>query len=216
MKAFLYKEWKLTLSSSFLLFTALAALVLVPNYPAIVGVGFVFQGIYLYFTLARGNRDTEFSLILPISRRSIVKGKMTVVALLELTQLAAAAVFALVADFVLWKTGNPVFIDPNFAFFGIALLGFAVFHLVFFPWVFGRYAKPGFPLVVGLLAFCGVYALFEILVHAIPALGTALDSLAVSAIHWRLILFAAGGAAYALSLPLSFRMSAEKFERASL
>lgn len=216
MKALLYKEFRLALSPVLLVFTALSALLLIPNYMGMVGIGFVFQGIYLYFSLARGTRDDEFTLILPVSRTKIAQAKITVTVLLELLQLAAAAVFALIADFVLWREGNPVFIDPNFAFFGIALLGFSVFHLVFFPWVFGRITRPGIPLTAGLLSFCGVYLLFELLANTIPAFGQAIDTLAPASVGWRLLLFAAGIAAFAASLLAVRGPSAKKFEGASL
>ena len=76
MKALMKKEWRLAMMPVPLLFLALSALVLVPNYPYYVTFFYTTLGIFLFFQAARENRDIAYMLLLPVKKQQMVYARV--------------------------------------------------------------------------------------------------------------------------------------------
>lgn len=196
-------------------FPLLSAMILIPSYPACVGVSYSLLSLFITCNYARENRDLEYTASLPVPRNQTVEAKCLSAAFLQLLQLLAAVPFACVALFVLYPGGNIVGMDANAAFFGFILLDLAVFNMVFLPLYFKSGCRTGIPMIMGVLAYAVCVVSSEILVASVPALKYALDTPGTSPLP-RLLVLAAGVIIYFGGLLLSCRIGVKKFERVSL
>lgn len=216
MKELVKKELFLSAPRPIYLFSLLSALLLIPAYPAVVGVGYCFLAVFVAFNYQRANRDLEFTAALPVTRKDIVTGKAALVVAFQLLQLAVAAVAAAAADYLISPNGNIVGIDPNLAFFGIVLVGYGAFNAVFLPGYFSTGYKTGVPVLLGLTAFLAVYGAAETAVQLIPAVKSALDSLDIATLHIRAAVFVSGAALYAAGVLSGIKLAQKKFDKVSL
>lgn len=216
MKKLLKKEIRLTIYPASYLFALLGALLLIPQYPYVVSIIYTVFSVFLTFNLARENNDHEFTAMLPVPRKQIVATKHMTVLYLELVQLLVAIPCALVSSLVLWKDGNLVGMDANFAFFGLALIYYAVFNYIFLTRYFKTGYKTGIPILLATGAFALTVVVCETLIAFVPALKAALDSLDPSTFVFQIPLLVVGIAILIGSTWLSYKKSVRNFEKVSL
>ena len=132
MNALRYKEWKLAMLPVPFFFLALSALLLIPSYPYYVTFFYNSLGIFLFFQSCRENRDVYYMMLLPVTKREMVRARVTTVMQLQLLQAAACVPFMIVraqyADIL-----NPVGIEANVSFLGLSFVIMGVFNAVFLP-----------------------------------------------------------------------------------
>ena len=87
MKNLLYKELKLALQAPAVLFLALSAMLLIPNYPYYVTFFYSTLGIFFCCQLGRENKDIFFTLCLPVRKRDVVSARFLLAVLLEAAQI---------------------------------------------------------------------------------------------------------------------------------
>lgn len=216
MKKIILKELKLVLNPAVYLFAFLAALLLVPNYPNAVCMIYFIFGVQIIFQLANSNRDIEFTALLPIPRSAIVFSKHFSVIFLQLLQIAFAIPCALISSLLLYKSGNPVGLDANAAFFGITLVGYAVFNIVFLPLFFRSGHKIGVPIVLAIFCYALTVLGLELVIAYIPCLGASIDGLNPDTLMYRLAVLIIGIIVYFAGALFSFRISVKSFERVNL
>ena len=87
MADLLRKEFKLALHPTAIIFLALSAMMLIPNYPYYVI--FFYTGLAVFFIClsARENNDVVYSMMLPAAKSDIVKARILMAALLEIAQI---------------------------------------------------------------------------------------------------------------------------------
>lgn len=209
------KELKLNVAPPMYLFTLLAAMVLIPNYPVIVGAGYVAMQIQVYLQNVSNNRSLEFSTMLPVRRKDITGGITLVIVLFQMLNVVLALALIPVAK-TLYPQGNLVGIDANLTFTGITLFGFGIFNLVFLTGYFKTGRKYGWPLVYATLTFLLVYGVFETLIQVIPTLTAALDGYSSDYTVVRLALAMFGLIFYAATTALANKLASEKFEKVNL
>ncbi len=210
------KELKLSVPKPLWLFALLSAMTLIPQYPLIVGVGYCFLAIFIAFQYMRENKDLEFCLVLPISRKNIAAAKTMTVLALETAQILVAIPCALIAAKVISPQGNIVGMDPNPAFFGIFIAGYGIFNLIFLPWFFSKGYKHGLATLTGVAAFVVFYVICELGVQFIPALKTNLDTLDGHYLGIQFAVAAAGIAVCAVLTFAAYRLSVKKFQNVNL
>lgn len=215
MKNLVLKELKLNVKAPVYLLSLLGTMMLIPNYPLIVGIGYCVFQIFIYMQFVRENLSQEFSAVLPVKRSDIVRSTVCVIALLQMMTLTVAVVCAVIAKFV-FPEGNIVGLDPNFTFFGVSLLCLSAFNAVFMPKFFKTGYKYGLPIVLGLLCFVLTYGVCETLVQAIPALRNALDSYNTETVWARLTVLGVGIVTYLLTFLIATKVSVKKFEHVNL
>ena len=203
----LLKESRLVVPPAYLGFAALTLFNLIPHYPMIIGVSYFMLALFIALSEANANKDHEFTISLPITRDSVVRAKHLTVVAVELIQLGALALVAVVAA-QLNPEGSAVSLDGNFAFFGVVLVSLGLFNLVFLPGYFTTGYRTGRPGVLAALVFFGSYAIAEVVVALVPPVKEVLDTLDPA--------MAAGALVYVGLTLVSYRLSVARFDRVNL
>jgi hypothetical protein len=212
-----YKElriaaWVVSLPFMFIL----AALILIPSYPAIVSSFYCTLCILNTCRLIATNKDLDFTLSLPVSRAQMVTAKNVSFVLLELTQFVCCLFFALIADLITAPQGNSVGIDPNLAYFGFLFICYGVFNLIFMPLFFRSGIKTGVAILFAMVAFFLVYGLLEVLITVLPPGRAVIDSMQAANFGPQAVYLAAGIVFYALSFLIANKLSVRLFEKVNL
>ena len=152
MKNLIYKELILSINKFFYILPILLAfLMFIP--------GWLFMIVFMYFfwiTMPQvyvtylSQRDYAFTVVLPVSKADIAKSKGYTLILLELYHFGLGLIFGIVHNMIYGV--NNFFLDLNPAFFGIVLIMFAIFNIIFLPEYFKTAYKYGKPLIVGIVA----------------------------------------------------------------
>src|SRR5699024_6133092 len=125
---------------------------LIPHYPMILGICYFLPALFIALAEANGNKDHEFTISLPVTRDEVVLTKHLTVVVVELAQLAALGLVAIVAAQIT-PQGNAVGMDGNYAFFGFVLIALGLFNVVFLPRYFTTGYRTGRPGVIGAVVF---------------------------------------------------------------
>lgn len=217
MKAMLYKEFRLALHPTNLLFLVLGAMLLIPAYPYYAAFIYTCLSIFFLFLNGRENQDTRFTALLPVKKRDVVKGRCVTVAAVELAQLLVGVPFAfLTARVNPNPAGNPVGIEANAAFFGLVLLMFGLFNVTFLPAFYRTAYKVGRALLLGGAVVTVYIVAAELAVQAVPALKAALDTRDPAFLPARLAVLGAGALAFIVLTLVSYRVAAKRFESVDL
>lgn len=214
MKALLYKELRLAMHPAALMFIALSAMLLIPNYPYYVICFYSSLGLFFICLSGRENHDIFYSLTLPVPKTSAVTARMLTAVLLELTQLCAAIPFAILHA----KLGigeNLVGIDANTAFFGSSLFMLGIFNFVFFTSYYKAPEKVGKAFLLGSAAEAIYMCAAETAVHALP-IARKLDTPDPENLAYKLILLAAGALLYAALTAAAHRRAAVSFSKTDI
>jgi len=211
MKNMLYKEFKLALHPTSMIFLSLSAMMLIPNYPYYMI--FFYTTLAIFFTCLSGreNHDIFYSMTLPIRKRDIVKSRFTLVIILELLQILTAIPFALIRR-TFSLPGNLVGMDANVAFFGLSFLMLGLFNLVFFTKYYKDTDKVGKSFLWGTIAITLYMIIAEIGVHVVPFMKNTLDTKDPEFLLVKLWVLAAGIVFYALLTFFSYQRSVRSFE----
>lgn len=217
MKTLIHKEFHTVLRPYLFVFALMPILLLVPRYPYFISLGFMAQGIFLYFNETRINNDILFTSLLPVSRNRIVLTKHIGVVILELATLIFAIPFAVLSSYILNPvTGNLAGLDANMTLFGCVLFEYALFNIIFLPNYFKTTQKIGIPLLCGLTAFVVFQVGIEILIAFVPQLNYALEGVTGETAIYRAIVLGIGIIAFIISCILSYKISCKKFENVGL
>lgn len=213
MKNLLYKEFRLAIHPLFYpLLLLCGALLMIPQWVFFLALMyFFFITVPNVFSIGKAQNDIEFSVILPVCKRDVVKARVLSIVLLGLLQILIAVVFA-VLNGTIYHTEN-FLLDLNFAFFGFALIMYALFNVVFFPMFYKTAYKIGIPVLAGIITVVLFAAGVEFAVLYIPAL-RVLDGM--DHIGAQLWVLAAGIALFAVLNIVAYRVSAKRFERVDL
>ena len=215
MKALIQKEWRLVMMPVPLLFLALSALLLVPNYPYYVTFFYTSLGIFLLLQSARENRDLYYMALLPVTKRDMVKARFSTVVTIELLQIICCVPFMLLrASYAGVK--NAVGIEANVAFLGLGLVLLGLFNRIFFPMHYKNGYDLGKPFLVSAIFETLYMVLAETAQHVLPYLHDVCDSYAPADQLRQLPVLLLGLALFVLLTLRSYFISCRRFERADL
>lgn len=210
------KELRLNMPPALYLYAILGAMILIPNYPYIIGIGYSIMHIMIYFQFVNENRSQEFSAILPVKRSDIVSSTTLVIVLCQLINVAVAAVCAYPSKLINPYQTNLVGLDCNLTFFGVALLSLGVFNVVTITRYFKTGYKYGSTLILGLIAFTATYGIFELLIQVIPVLTNSLDGYNTDYLWARLTVLLAGVILYSTLTFTANKIAIKKFQKVNL
>ena len=217
MRNIMLKEMKLSASPLAYLFILFGLMFFLPGYPVLCGAFFSTLGLYQSFLYAREANDTVFSVLLPIAKKDVVKGKYGFVCTIELCTLLLMTICVIVRMTALKEA--PVYrsnalMNANLFALGAALFIFGLFNLIFVGGFFKTAYKLGRPFVFYIFTAFLCIGIFEAL-HHIPGL-EQLNSFGTENIMMQLLLFLAGIVAWLLMTVLSYRKACEQFEKIDL
>lgn len=209
------KEFRLAMHPTNLIFLALSAMLIIPNYPYYVTFFYTSLGVFFVCLTGRENHDIEYSMSLPVRKRDLVRARIGFVVALQCLQVVAAIPFAVLRQ-SMQPVGNDVGMDANIAFFGLAFGMMALFNLLFFTRYYKAPDKVGSAFVISSIATFLYMGVAEALTHIVPFFRDQLDTPDTEHLPVKLCVLAAGVVVYAAATLLACRVSEKRFEALDL
>jgi hypothetical protein len=176
MMNLLYKEFRLSINSFFYLFPVLiAALFFVPQW--------IYTLIFMYFFWITAiqimvgyttQNDYTFLAMIPASKKSIVRSKVYAFLIMEAIQLLFGVIFAILHN-VTYGMYN-FMMDANYAFFGLILVIYAAFNVIYLPMYFKTAYRFGIPVIIGTVVTLLIAGFFEYASFNIPFIYNIMES----------------------------------------
>ncbi|MDO4581174.1 MAG: ABC-2 transporter permease [Bacillota bacterium] len=215
MTRLLKKEFALAMHPITPVMLLLAAMVVIPNYPYVVIFFYISMAVFFTCLLGRENNDIVYSLNLPVSKSDIVKARFGFTVIVELLQLALMIPFALL-NRQLIPDGNQAGMDANIALFGLGLMIYGLFNLIFFVSYYRNVDKVGVAFIKTSVLIFIVAGLDVFSTYAIPFVRDCLDTPDPEFLSAKLLFLAAGIIVFIALTALSRRISIRSFERLDL
>jgi len=217
MSAMLKKEMRLSALVLTYLFVGFGAMAMLPGYPILCGVFFITLGIYQSFQSAREANDIVFSVLLPVAKRDVVKGKYQFVMLIELSGFALMAILTalrmtILADAFVYRQN--ALMNANPFFLGAALLIFGLFNVIFLGGFFKTAYQIGKPFITYIIAAFLAIGAAEA-AHHFPGMAV-LNAFGFDHIWLQMLLLLGGAVLYSLMTLLSYRKACADFEKIDL
>lgn len=169
MKNLLYKEFHLAIHPLFYLMPLSGALLLIPEWVYFIAMMyFIWTIIPNVFSVGKAQNDIGYCAMLPVRRSDIVKSRIMSMVILEVLQIAVAAVFAVI-NLLIYHKGN-FLLDTNAAFIGFTFIMYGIHNIVFFPMFYKTAYKIGLPVIAALACVMLFVAAVELSILLIPAL----------------------------------------------
>lgn len=213
MRNILLKEMKLSASPLSFLFILFGLMFFLPGYPVLCGVFFVTLGIFQSYQNAREANDLVFSVLLPISKRDVVKGKYLFTCVIELCGILLMSVATVVRMTVLSDAAvyrHNALMNANLFALAMAFVGFGLFNLIFVGGFFKTAYKFGRPFVGYTITVFLLIGIAEAL-HHFPGLAF-LNAFGTEHFAIQLVLLVTGIVIYLSVTFLSFKKSCKSFE----
>lgn len=179
MRNLLMKEFKLATPALTYLFVGFALMTFIPGYPILCGAFFVCMGIFQSYQINRESNDILYSVLLPVSKSDVVKGKYLAVVVLQMAAFFLCFICTLLrmtklSNVFVYETN--VLMPANFVYLAFVLLIFACFNAVFLGGFFKTAYYIGKPFIFFIVVNFIIIAVAEAL-HYMPGLGwtNALD-----------------------------------------
>lgn len=213
----LRKEMKLSASVLSYLFIIFGLMFLIPGYPVLCGAFFVCLGLFQGFQTAREANDIVFSVLLPIAKRDVVKGKYLFVCMIECCAFVLMALCVILrmtafSESAVYRAN--ALMNANIFTLGMACVIFGLFNWIFVGGFFRtsyKFARPFVTfIIVNFLVIIAVEAL-----HHIPGL-EAVNAFGTDHLGMQVLLLIAGIALFVLMTLLSLRKACIDFERTDL
>lgn len=216
MKSLLNKEIRLTMHPTAILFLALSALVIIPNYPYYVT--FFYTGLAVFFTCLNGreNKDVFFTMLLPVRKKDVVRARFTFVVLLQLAQVLVTVPFAMLRQSFTRVAPNQVGMEANIAFFGLSLILMGIFNISFFNAYYKDVQKVGKSFAISSTLVFLYIMVAEACAHAVPFFRDKLDTFDNVYVREKLAVLAVGVVIYAGLTLLAYKKSLKTFEALDL
>lgn len=216
MKHLLYKELRLAKHPTMFLFLLFSAMLLIPSYPYYVAFIYTCLSVFFVFLQGRENNDLSFTALLPVRKRDIVRARCLLVVLMQLAQVLVSLPCAIVGTRINPLGGNAAGIEANAAFFGLVLVMYALFNLLFLPAFYRTGYRVGRAFLFAGAAVLVYIVAAELLVQCVPALKASLDTFDPATRGTRLFVLLLGAGLYAAGSLLACRLSERRFARVDL
>lgn len=175
MKNLLYKEFKLALHPTTIIFWALSLMLLIPNYPYYVVFFYTGLGLFFVCLTGRENNDIDYTLSLPVRKRDAVRARVVFAVIVQLIQFALAALIATLRP-KLGLGANSAGMDANLSLFGIGLMLMGVFNRLFFTRYYAAPDKVGKAFLVSSIWMFLLMGVAEASVFIFPFFKDRLDT----------------------------------------
>ncbi len=219
MKNFLNKEIKLCLAPINFTYLAFALMMLIPNYPRYVPLFFFCVSIFHIFNNAKLNRDMEYSMILPIQKKEMVKSRCYLIAAYELFALLLTVPLTIVYA-KLFKMENLAGIDGNVAFYGFGLILLSAFNFTFLTIYYKKADKTGKAFLISAIVFWILFIILEFPIYTKDVFGIqffqTLDKTDFASQIHQLPILCIGLVVFILTWIATYKISAKEFEKVDL
>ncbi|HOO32930.1 MAG TPA: ABC-2 transporter permease [Thermotogota bacterium] len=215
MRELLYKEFKMAIHPAFYLIFLTALLLLIPNWVFTIAMSYLLWVVVPnLFAAIAANNDTFFSVLMPVKKSDVVTAKILTVVVLEILNVIIAIPFA-VANSMLYRGGMGM-LEPNPAFFGIVLIVYTLYNIVFIP---GFY-KTGYKMAAPILMAIIISLLFAMFIQVLPFISPQFNTLfnlrTQESLMWQIGMLIAGIVVFVLGNILTIKLSVKRFEKLDL
>ena len=217
MKDIMLKEIKLSSSPLAFIFIIAGLVFFLPGYPILCGAFFVTLGLFHSFQAAREANDIVFSVLLPIAKKDVVKGKYLFVCFIEglaalVMAIATVIRMTILKDSAVYRSN--ALMNANLFALGMALFIFGLFNAIFVGGFLKTAFKQGKPFVIYIVVTFLIITIAEAL-HHIPGLG-AINAFGTEYLGLQLILLLAGIMLFAMITLLAYYKACRDFEQVDL
>lgn len=148
----LNKELKLSINKFFFILPfVLGLLFFIPGWIyLLVFMYFFWISVPQIFAAYNTQKEYDFISMLPVTKKAVVSSKALAIFFIEGLHVLFAVIFGIVHNEI-YGSWN-LFMDINYAFFGVGILMFGVFNIVFLPGYFKTAYHFGKPLIYGSIA----------------------------------------------------------------
>ncbi len=217
MNNLIYKDFRLSINSFFIIFMPILTglLFLIPQWVFFLALMyFFFISVPNIFGTFNAQNDFGFSIMMPVSKNEIVKARIISLVIIEMLHIILGGFFAFVHVMIYNNTN--FMLDLNLAFFGLALLMFALFNLAFFPLYFRTAYNYGIPTIIGNLVAILFAAAIEFLVLFNDRIAELLEGNTPEMKMIQLGILLAGIALFPILNFITYKLSAARFEQIDL
>lgn len=213
MKSLLYKEFKLSLHPTAIIFLFLSAMMLIPNYPYLVIFFYTSLAIFFICLNGRENHDIFYTMSLPVAKKDIVKSRFGMCIILQLVQVLIAVPFVILRNkYPIPNETNSAGLDANIALFGFAFIMLGIFNLVFFTKFYKDPNKVGKAFVLSVVATMLFMFIIEASVHICPFMKYRIDTKDPTNLTYKLIILFFGIIFFVAATIISYNKSSKSFE----
>jgi ABC-2 type transport system permease protein len=149
----LMKELKLSVSPFFYFMPFLTgALMLIPGWLYfLVILYFCFITIPNMFAGYKTQNDLIFSSMMPVTKKDIVKARVSVIVILEVMHIVVAMIYGLIT-LRLYPNLKYIFFAPSFGFWGLCFVMLAIFNIIFITMYYKTAYKYGAATIASITA----------------------------------------------------------------
>jgi len=217
MKNLLIKELRLSTIPLAYIFLTFALMTFIPGYPILCGAFFFCLGIFQSYQSSREANDILYSVLLPASKRDVVKGKYLTAAILQMVMFALCAICTIIrmvfmSDTDVYETN--ALMAANLVYLAFVLMIFASFNIIFIGGFFKTAYGVGKPFILFIIVNFVIIAIAEAL-HHLPGLAWA-NTLDFSYAGGQLAILVIGIAIYTAVTIFSCKISQNRFESIDL
>ena len=213
MKNLLIKEVKLFAAPITWIFLAFSLMTMIPGYPILLGSFFISMGLFQSFQFGREANDMLYSVLLPVKKGDVVRGRYLFCALVQLMGFGLMAALTVLRMTLLGNAEvyvtNPLMNATPYFLAGVLVI-FACFNGVFVGGFFKTGWKIGKPYVIFIILSMLVVLAAEAIPH-VPGMGF-LSVPSGERVGVQLILLAAAALIYAGVTLFSCARSVRRFE----
>ncbi|MDQ0230909.1 ABC-2 transporter permease [Metabacillus malikii] len=211
------KDIKLAVPPFFFLFPFLfGALMLIPGWIYfIVLLYFCWITIPNVFNQFKAQNDLMFTSVMPVTKRDMVKARVTVIVGFELLHIVIAAIFGSIS-MIIYPNLTYYFYPPNMGFWGLNLIMLAIFNLIFIPMYYKTAYKFGWALfnaVTAAMLFAGISQWLGIQNSVVNGIFYGTDAQQVTT---QIFILIAGILIFAAFSIIAYRLAVKRFTRVEI
>ena len=195
----------------------------IPSYPSYIGPFYITLCIMMTFALNQSSHDILYTVLLPVRKIDTVKARFLYCGLVEILSLVFALIPTLLRYSIPSFPENHAGINTTPAYFGLQLILYAIFNLIFLGSVYKNPLKPGVRYFAGAVVYFVVYALFELPVWMFYAdkgplvsVGQMFTDMSGAFLNRQFIILFGGILIFAGVWALTFARAAKQFEKYDL
>lgn len=207
----LYKELRLAIHPTCVIFIGLTAMLLIPNYPYSLTFFYTCLGIFYLCMSGRENHDIFYSLTLPVKKKDIVSTRILLTVILQMIQIVVSIPFALLRNSFTELPPNQAGMDANLAMYGFSLIEMGIFNIVFFTKYYKNTYKVGISFVAASISMFLALGVFEASAFAVPFVKDYLDNTNAEFIPYRAAVLVFGVVVYVLLTLIAHSKSVKTF-----
>lgn len=213
----LMKELKLGVSPIFYILPFLTgALMLIPGWLYfIVLLYFCFITVPNMLGVNKSQNDLILSMMLPVSKKEIVKAKVGVIVILELLHLIVAVIFGLFST-RLYPDLTYYFFGPTLGFWGLCFIMFAIFNIFLISMYFKTAYKYGAATITATIAALLFAVGAEWLGIANSTVFDAFKGAGADNMSLQIIILMTGIAVFTIFTIIAYNIAIKRFEKVDI